>query len=365
MRIFAHVLLLFCLVVPSTALAEEEPLFGPPPATLPELISSLRFDKPLNFCGEEVPLDLPDVRERFEKEFLLALWDRAQVILWLKRAGKYMPYIEEMLKENNLPDDLKYIAVIESALLPHVGSSKGAVGFWQFIRGTGRRYGLKINSERDERRNIFYSTNAAIEYLKALHKIFGSWTLTAAGYNMGESRLKSQIERQGVSDYYMLYLPLETQRYVFKIITAKMIFSDPAKYGFELNDDDLYPPEEFDRIKIKCKNSTPLSVVAEAAGCYLKEIKDLNPELRGYELSRGTHEIAVPKGSEAQFQKRYEKLISEWVAKNRKKTYVVKKGDNLNAIAKRFDVSVPALVRWNNLSLNKHIHPGKKLVIYR
>ena len=155
------------------------------PARIPDMVASLEIPAGQNFCGEPVPMDNPDVRERFERELLLALWNRPQVILWLKRAGRYFPHVENLLKKNGMPDDLKYVAVAESALKPHAGSSRGAVGFWQFVRGTGRRYGLTINERIDQRRNLFASTGAAIRYFKDLHAEFGSWTLSAAAYNMG------------------------------------------------------------------------------------------------------------------------------------------------------------------------------------
>ena len=156
------------------------------PARIPSLIESLKIPSGQNFCGEPVPMKNRDVRERYEKALLLALWNRPQVILWLKRAGRYLPHIERMLKESGMPDDLKYVAIAESALRAHAGSSQGAIGFWQFMRPTGRRYGLTINSRIDERRNFFASTRAAIRYFKALYEELGSWTLAAAAYNMGE-----------------------------------------------------------------------------------------------------------------------------------------------------------------------------------
>ena len=128
------------------------------------------------------------MRERFEKEFLLSLGNSVQVILWLKRSRRYLPYIGKMLKQNGLPDDLKYVAVAESALRPHAGSKKGAMVFWQFMRSTGRTYGLTIDRKKDERRNFYRSTDAAIKYFKYLHNEFGSWTLSAAAYNMGRKR---------------------------------------------------------------------------------------------------------------------------------------------------------------------------------
>jgi len=201
-------------------------------AKIPALIDSVRLSGPLDFCGEAVELDNPEVRERLEKELLLALWDRPQIILWIKRAKRFFPIIEKMLQEHNMPQDLKFIAVIESALRPHAGSPKGAVGFWQFLKATGRKYGLVINSRKDERRNIFRSTEAAISYYKELYGLFGSWTLSAAAYNMGEQGLQSEILAQKTDNYYQLYLPLETQRYVIKAVSAKIIFSAPHDYGF-------------------------------------------------------------------------------------------------------------------------------------
>ena len=135
---------------------------------VPRLEESLRLMQSLDFCGEPVPLDDPDVRERMEKEMLLSLWDRDQAVLWLKRSTRYLPYIEKMLAKAGLPDDLKYIAIAESALRPHVGSPKGAIGFWQFLPETGRRYGLTVNDDVDQRRNLHFSTRAATKYFSVI-----------------------------------------------------------------------------------------------------------------------------------------------------------------------------------------------------
>ncbi len=221
-------------------------------AQIPDLIRSARISGPLDFCGEPVELDNPEVRERLEKEMLLILWDRPQIVLWIKRSNRYFPIIEKKLQEHNLPQDLKYLAVIESALRPHAGSHKGAIGFWQFMKATGRKYGLVITSDKDERRNIFRSTEAAIAYFKDLHELFGSWTLSAAAYNMGEQGLQSQMLAQKSDNYYHLYLSLETQRYVMRAIAAKMILSAPAAYGFQFTAADLYPPLQYDRIILEC-----------------------------------------------------------------------------------------------------------------
>ena len=282
---------------------------SPKTISYPSLISSLRIKTPLEFCGEYIPLEIQEVRERLEKELLLALWDKPQVILWLKRSRRYLPYIEEMLQEAGLPDDLKFVPIAESALRPHAGSHKGAIGFWQFMRHTGRQHGLVINRRIDERRNIFASTQAAVNYFQSLYKTFGSWSLAAAAYNMGGESLAREIKEQGTDNYYHLYLPLETQRYVFRIVAIKLIFSDPKKYGFTLADEDYYPPLEFDRIQIDCPREIHLRIIAEAANTHFKAIKDLNPEIRGYSLPAGQHTILVPKGASQDFDARYQLLL--------------------------------------------------------
>ena len=334
------------------------------PAVFPSLMDHVRISGPLDFCGESVELEIQDVRERLEKELLLTLWDRPQVVLWIKRSGRYLPIIEKMLQDNNMPLDLKYIAVIESALRPHAGSRKGAIGFWQFMESTGRKYGLIINAEKDERRNIFKSTEAAITYFKELYELLGSWTLAAAAYNMGEQGLQAEILAQGTDNYYHLYLPLETQRYVLRAISAKIILTAPETYGFRFSQADLYPPLQFDPIRLECFQETPISIVAQAAGTYFKMIKDLNPEIRGHYLAAGSHWLLVPPGAAAGFQARFKKLVDQWTADSRERIYVVRQGDNLSTIAERFNVPLPALIIWNRLQSKKHIYPGDRLVIY-
>jgi hypothetical protein len=333
-------------------------------ASWPPLIASIQITQPMDFCGEPVDLSSQEVRERLEKELLLTIWDRPQVILWIKRSTRYLPVIEEMLKENGMPDDLKYVAIVESALRPHAGSRKGAIGFWQFLKATGERYGLKINAEIDERRNIFASTRAAISYLKELYEILDSWTLAAAGYNMGELGLQAEIVSQKTNDYYQLYLPLETQRYVFRIISAKLILLDPERFGYRIQETDLYPPLQFDRTHIECFQDTPIHVIAQAAGTHFKVIKDLNPEIRGHFLAAGMHSLLIPKGAENGFHVRFKQLVQKWLAENQERVYVVKEGDNLTTIAERFNVPLPALLIWNRLDGKKAIYPGDRLVIY-
>jgi membrane-bound lytic murein transglycosylase D len=332
---------------------------------LPSLVSSLRINTPLEFCGEEVPVNNQEVRERLEKELLLSLWDRPQIVLWLKRSTRYMPYIERTLKQNKMPDDLKYLAIAESALRPHAGSNRGAMGFWQFLEGTGKKYGLVIDDHFDERRNIYASTAAAMQYFKDLHEEFKSWTLAAAAFNMGEDGLLAEILEQGTDDYYQLYLPLETQRYIFRILSVKLIFSDPGKYGFNLTKSDYYPPLEFDEVEADCPQEIPLRIIAQAGKTQFKVIKDLNPEIRGYYLSKGRHKILIPKGASDGFQARLKDYTEKYVSAHKERIYTVKEGDNLSSIAAKYDIPLKNLLIWNKINLNRPIHPGDHLIIYR
>ncbi len=355
---FKHLLLGFVLLIAADAPAETLE-----PARFPSLMSSIRITAPLHFCGEPVPLNRREVKERMEKELLLTLGDRPQIILWIKRSHRYLPLMEDMLAASRMPKDLKYISVIESALRPHAGSRKGAIGFWQFMPETAKIHGLRVDDRFDERRNVYAATEAAIRYFKSLHSRFGSWTLAAAAFNMGEEGLASEILAQGTDDYYRLYLPLETQRYLLRILSAKLILSDPERYGFSISQGDLYPPLQYDRIEVELPKEIPILMVAESADTHFKTIKDLNPEIRGHYLPPGIHTLFVPKGSSKQFHARFKKRLQNWQADMGKRIYVVQEGDNLSAIADRFGVPLPALLIWNRLDPTRPIHPGDRLVI--
>ncbi len=328
------------------------------------ILEAIRITGPLDFCGEPVPLNDPDVRERLEREMLLSLDNSDDIILWLKRANRYFPEIERVLKANSMPDDLKYISIAESSLRPLAFSHKGAAGYWQFIESTGTRYGLAVNNGIDERRNVYKATPAAARYLRNLHTLFNSWTLAAAAYNMGEDGLKGEILVQKVNDYYKLYLNQETQRYVFRILAAKIIISNPSKFGYSLSKNDLYLPRQFDTVEIKASQPVPLHIIAQAANTYFKVIKDLNPEIKLYHLPAGTYQINIPKGSATGFYDRYDKLVAEWFAFKNNSAYTVKKGDSLSSIASRFNVPYKALVLWNSMGQNRKISPGDTLYIY-
>lgn len=329
-----------------------------------QLVDKLNLPAQFKLCGESVPVQFQEVRERFEKEMLLTLWDKPQVLLWLKRASRYLPFIARELNAQKMPDDLKYLAVAESALRPHAGSSKGAVGFWQLMPETARKYGLTVNEHIDERRNLYLSTPAAMRYLKFLHDKFSSWTMALAAYNMGESGLTAEILEQETKDYYQIYLPLETQRFIFRIIAIKLILADPDKYGFSLAQEELYGPLVYDTVSLDCFQEVPIRLVAGAADTYFKVIKDLNPHIRGHYIQPGRYQINLPQGSAADFRNRFDHLVSQHNQLRQKRIYVVRNGDSLSTIADKFEVPLQAILIWNRLNLNSPIHPGDRLVIY-
>jgi membrane-bound lytic murein transglycosylase D len=259
-------------------------------------ISSLRLPEKLDFAGEPVPLEDPEVRKRMDREFLLNLqWD-GQVMLYLKRSGEYFEMYDRILKEEGAPNDLKYLSVAESALF-QAQSSKGAVGLWQFIPETGRRYGLKIDDYVDERRNPEKSTRAAIRLLKDNYKRFGSWGLSAAAYNMGEAAVQDDISFQGGRTYYDLYLNEETSRYLFRVVALKEILSHPERYGYFLKKDDYYamPPT---RTVTVDQEITNLAQWAQSQGTSYKNVKLLNPWILKRTLPKPAsgqpYQIAVP-----------------------------------------------------------------------
>lgn len=363
---FLVLALLTVLAWAGPAAAQEQQTSQPMhKAAFPSLESAIRLKGPIFFCGERVPIERADIRERLEKELLLMLWDRAQVILWLKRTGRYFPHIQTILRGATMPDDLKYIAVIESALKPHAGSRKGARGIWQFIPTTGRNYGLTVNRSIDERRNFRLATRAAVRYLADLYDMFDSWTLAAAAYNMGEVGLQKRMKQQDEDDYYKLDLPTETERYVLRAVAAKLILSHPAYYGFNLVPDDFYRARKYDRVRLKNRRAAPVLIVAKAAGTHYKDIKDLNPQLLSDVIPSGEHVVFLPEGAAQGFAARYQPLIAEYRKHFKGKTYTVRRGDTLTAIARKNNLPLWRLLKYNNLHRRSVIRPGQKLVIMK
>lgn len=246
-------------------------------------IYALPMPENLNFAGERVPTEIPDVYERMDRELLVNTYWQSNTLLLLKRAYKYFPVIEPILAEHGVPDDFKYLAVIESSLTQAV-SPAGARGVWQFMEGTAKELGLEVNDNVDERYNVELSTHAAAEYLKKSKEKFGSWTLAAAAYNAGNRGIDRQMERQDLSgDYYDLLLGEETGRYVFRIIALKEIMQNPEKYGFNFRIKDLYEPIPARKFEVDTA-ITDIPKFAEKFGINYKILKIHNPWLRETEL---------------------------------------------------------------------------------
>jgi len=332
---------------------------------IPTLVETVRFSGDIRLCGEKIPFTDPEIRERLEKEMMLAVWNRPQVMLWLKRAHRWFPHIESVLKQEKLPLDLKYLPIVESALLSYGESPKGAVGYWQFIKSTGKSYGLRIDSKVDERRNMFRATQAACRYIKDLYSQFGSYLLAMSAYNMGEYGLSKSMARQDTRNFFSLYLPLETQRYILKMVAVKLIMSNPENYGFHLGPQDLYPVFTFSEIKLSTKSVVPLSMIAKACEIPFKTIKDYNPQLRGYYLGKGPTTLLVPEGKHKDFQKKFVPLYKTLLKKqlSSEKYHVVKSGESLSAIARKYHISLYKLQKLNKLSKRHVIHPGDKLCV--
>ncbi len=362
----------------------------------------------IDLCGEPVPLERQDVYERFDKEFTLVVYNHAQVYLWLKRMERYFPAIEERLRSHNLPDDLKYVAIVESDLLPNACSPKGAAGPWQFMPSTGSAYGLDQRGSVDKRYDFERSTDSAFLLLNDLHRKYNSWSLAIASYNCGDKRILEESRVQGVRDYYDMKLPVETERYVFRILAVKAVLSNPRLYGYDLPKGWGYQQLRPDKVNVSLSKPVSIQTIASAAGTTYREIKSLNPSFRSDSIPAGNIEINLPAGSAQAFQQNFNRPVATPVVdtgagsesviaeredspapvvhaaapakavasapaatakpskaqqKTREKIYVVKKGDSLSTIAQRNDVSTHELKAANKLKEADDLTPGQKLRI--
>jgi len=236
------------------------------------------FPSEIDFAGEATPLNMYDVRERLDREINVNTYWQSQTLFYIKRATRWFPVIEPILKQNGVPEDFKYVAVAESGLMNSI-SNMQAVGFWQFIEGTGKQYNLVINQEVDERYSVERSTEAACRFFLAAKAQFGTWTLAAASFNMGTAALQTQIEKQKENNFYDLLLNDETFRYIFRILAIKEIMLHEKSYGFHLDKKDLYAPLQFSTVAVS--QSVPdLAVWAHDHNINYKNLKLLNPWLR-------------------------------------------------------------------------------------
>lgn len=261
-------------------------------------LPAISFDVPkqATFAGEKVPLEIPDVRERLDKELQINCYLHSNTIFLIKRAHRWLPQMEEILRKHDIPDDFKYLPLIESNLL-NVTSPKNAVGYWQILKDSGKELGLEITNEVDERYDPLKATEAACKYLRKAYKKFGSWTIVAASYNRGMGGMQRALDDQQVDTYYDLYLNDETSRYVFRLLAIKEIVTNPLKYGFKIDSRHLYQEEPLRYVEV---NETIKDLVgyAKVQGTNYKLLKRHNPWLREDRLTvkKGkTYQIALPK----------------------------------------------------------------------
>jgi len=241
-------------------------------------VYALEIPEFLDFSGEVIPVQIPDIRERMDRELLVNTYWQSNGLLLFKRSYRYFPVIEPILKSYGIPDDFKYLALIESGL-QNVTSPAGAKGFWQIMKSTGKEYGLEINTNVDERYHLELSTHVACRYFLKAKEKFGNWTLTAAAYNAGIRGIINQLEKQNVSEYYDLLLGEETGRYVFRAVALKEIFAHPKKYGFNFTSNDLYSTIPTSKIKVDTA-VTDFVQFAAKFGLNYKQLKIHNPWLR-------------------------------------------------------------------------------------
>ena len=258
-------------------------------------IFAINQPEDLNFAGEEIPIYSSEIWERIDKELLKNTYWQSNTMLYFKKANKYFPIIEPILKEHNIPDDFKYLALIESGL-DNVVSPAGASGFWQILKGTAREHGLEVNSAIDERYNLEKATVVACEYLQDAYNKFGTWTMAAASYNMGKNGVRRRIAKQESNNYYNLHLNNETSRYVFRIIAVKEILQNPRKYGFMFREKDLYYMPNYRTVDVD-STIADLTEFAKSQNVNYKLLKQFNPWLRGTSLpdkSRKKYILKIP-----------------------------------------------------------------------
>ncbi len=352
-------------VVASNETPPSAPLFS-----LEELHDANIDDSDLELPDVELPLSDIPLALNSKVEYFLYYFQtsgKPSFSKWLSRSARYIPMMKEILKREGMPEDLVYVAMIESGFQMHARSWANAVGPWQFISDTGRRYSLRIDQWIDERKDPVKATTAAALYLKELYGLFkGDWYLATAGYNAGENKILRAISMYNTSDFWELsrgsYLKRETKEYVPKLLAAAIIAKDPARYGF--TDIAYLTPIEYDTVTIPSR--TNLDLAAKLSGTTYESIKELNPDLRHWctPPNYPGFQLKIPKGSKQQFETEYAKVpedkrFTERVLYSR---YQARKKDSLKSIARRFGTSPAVLAELNGINAKSRI-AGKSLVI--
>ena len=255
------------------------------------------------FCGKPIDLTRYNMREGFDREMSSFTYFHSTTMLLIKRANRYFPVIEPILKANGIPDDFKYLAVIESHLDPRVSSPARAVGMWQFLEGTGKQYGLTVTPTVDERCHVAKATEAACKYLKAAYDKYGDWANVAASYNAGMGRISGELTKQEADSTFDLWLVEETSRYVYRIMAIKQIFENPYKYGFVFRAEDLYKPVACEDVAVS-SDIPDLSAFAQKYDITYADLKRFNPWLRDRKLQTlgKTYTLQVPKQSDMYYK---------------------------------------------------------------
>ncbi len=309
----------------------------------------------LTFCGEVIPLNDPEVRERAEDIFYTRLGDDDRFYLLLRRTSRYFPFYEKVFREMELPSDLKYLSVAESSLRIDAYSSADATGLWQFIAGTAKIWGLRVDKYADERFHVEKSTRAACTLLKNLRMAFGSWSLAAAAYNTGEANIEKAVDGQHDDNYYNLFLNKETRQYVIHIAVLKEILEHPEKYGYAIPDSSYFKPFDDRTETIALKGPVKdLGLWAKSIGTNYKTIKMLNFWIMRYDLPEGIWELRVPEGLSSDSS-----LMQFWQSKNDSIIYgennrvtifhTVQPGESQIRIAAMYSISIQELKDWNGL----------------
>ena len=290
-----------------------------PVSQVPYTVTSPEVPSSIEFAGEKIDLTRSDLRERMDREILTFTYSHINTQLMLKRANRIFPIVEPILRKQGLPDDFKYLMIIESNGDIYARSGVGAAGLWQFMPATGKQYGLEINNSVDERYNIEKATRAACRYLKSSYARFGDWLTVAASYNTGENNISKRCNAQGEDKAINLSLLTETSRYMFRILTAKLIFSNPARYGFLLKSSDLYPPIAMaDTLEVNDLDIN-FTNIAKKHGLNYMQLRDANPWIRATSIknsARKTYKVLIPEKSSLHYSPQETKPHDDaWVIK--------------------------------------------------
>ncbi|MFH1005288.1 MAG: transglycosylase SLT domain-containing protein [Bacteroidota bacterium] len=382
-------LLIFCLIllpveffIFSTQKTKEDELYWKSFLANYKIFGMI-VPKNLEFAGEKVPVNDFTVIESMERELLVNTYFQSQTIMMHKRSNRWFPIIESILLKNGIPDDFKYIALVESNFTNAI-SPRGATGFWQFMESSARQYKLEVNDEVDERYHVEKSTEAACRYLKDAYKTFGNWTLSASSYNIGIEGLSKQLDKQKHNNYYDLSLNEETARYVFRILAIKEIISHPKNYGYILRKKDLYPPIPTSKIKID-SSITDLADFASKQNISYKILKYFNPWLRKNTLTnkeKKTYFFDIPNpGYNEDYLNNLassdsslttiidtistsaDKIVAADSSIN-KIIHVVLKGESFMSIAKQYNISEEKLMQWNMFTEKSELKEGQFIMIF-